>query len=144
MTETKKQEYFEFKDLGIKIPKEIGMEDWSFESTEDGPNSQYVYSAEFSKLIDDCRKTDPSNSYHIGPTDKSFAAFSKVNGKYDPNDGPSSLTRLTKQFDDFYLATSYPNGMGHCYNTSYPKPIGKSPPGATELLENALKKSEIL
>lgn len=138
-----KKEYIEFKDLGFKIEKSDKMTDWTYLDDPQLPMTKYVQSAAHVKDIDTCNEGaqyPPLGS----PSEKSFAAFSKIDGMYKESDEMPG-NNLVKQFDTFYISIGYPNGGSPCFNEKgVGYPIDRSPPGAQETLLEALKNAEKL
>ena len=105
-----KTEYFEFKELGVKIPlsKELAGLDSQMESN-------YLYLTT-NAIIASKNKCDPNNTFS-DTSSKSFASLSRQTGIYPKNPGIDDGS-LLKQFDGFYITASYPNGYGCADNAS--------------------------
>jgi Tfp pilus assembly protein PilX len=109
--EAKQQdEYFEFKELGVKIPlsKELAGLDSQTES-----NYLYLTTDAITASKNRC---DPNNTFN-DVSSKSFASLSRQTGIYPKNPGIDDGS-LLKQFDGFYITASYPNGYGCADNAS--------------------------
>ncbi len=138
-----RKEYIEFKDLGFKIQKSTKMADWSYLDDSQVSMTKYVQSAAHVKEIDKCNvgaQYPPLGT----PSEKSFAAFSKIDGTYKETDDTLG-NNLVKQFDTFYISIGYPNGGSPCFNEKgVGYPVDRSPAGAQEVLLEALKNAEKL
>lgn len=142
-SEQSKVEYVEFRDLGFKIIKTENMADWSYLDDAQVSKTKYVQSAAHVKKIDECNKGSQDPILTSIPSDKSFAAFSRVEGTYKSSDEPGSI--LVKQFDTFYISIGYPNGGSPCSNEKgVGYPVERAPAGAQEALLVALKNAQKL
>lgn len=139
-------DYVEFKELGFKIKKTEKMKDWVFLADDDFSQGRYVQSSAHVKQIDDCNVGAANPPLGISPSEKSFAAFSKIEGTYRENTEDITITgKFMKQFDTFYISASYPNGGSPCFNEQgVGYPVARSPEGAHQELETALKNAEEL
>ncbi len=104
----KTTKYFEFKEFGVKIVASDALKDLSYTAkqieTADGTmaTSLYLNDSGLAKAIDGCNT--------IKGSDGNFAAISKSSGKF-PTDPTPDIGGLLKQFDTFYVSSSYPNGI---------------------------------
>lgn len=143
-TTPSEDEFAEFKDLGFRIKKTETMADWMFIANEDFPGGRYVQSKAHVEAIDKCNVGAANPPLGISPSEKSFAGFSRIEGTYV--DDPTVITgRLMKQFDAFHIVVNYPNGGSPCFNEQgVGYPVLRSPEGAHQELEEALKNAEEL
>ncbi len=139
--EQPKVEYVELKDLGIKFKQSEKMSDWSYVVDPQVPMTRYVHSAAHVKKIDECNKGGQYPSLGT-PSEKSFAAFSKINGTFNADNSPGD--NLVKQFDTFYISAGYPNGAPCLNENGVGYPVESSPAGARDALLEALKTAEKL
>lgn len=104
----KETKYFEFKELGVKIVQSDALKNLSYKATPlesvDGvmSTSLFLNDSALANSIDDCNATKGS--------DGNFAALSKSSGQY-PADPTPDVGGLLKQFDKFFVSSSYPNGI---------------------------------
>lgn len=143
LTEQPNVEYVEFRDLGFKIKKSEKMSDWSYLDDKEVPKTKYVQSAAHVKKIDECNVGAQYPPLGTSPSEKSFAAFSRIDGIY--KDDGTIGNGLVKQFDTFYISIGYPNGGSPCFNENgIGYPVERSPEGAQDALLEALKNAEKL
>lgn len=109
----KTTKYFEFKEYGVKIVQSDELKNLSYTpkqiQLESGTTTTlYLNDSALAKSIDGCNTTKGS--------DGNFAAITKFSGQYPANPTPD-IGGLLKQFDTFYISSSYPNGVP-CSDTS--------------------------
>lgn len=135
---TKKDNEFVFKELGVKITLPDALKGLSYK-VESRKNNQggtstvlYLGSPSMSDAVEQCynQKVD-SNS------PGNFGAIDKLDGQYSPNTaGPTEGPPL-KQFDNFYIEGSQPNGITTCTNPKVDAGLAQHEAGKlfTELTE---------
>ena len=112
-TQPAKQEtkYFEFKELGVKIPLNEGLDGLSYQ-VEDN----YLFLTT-NKITAEAKKCDPGEDFKDASS-TSFASLSRATGTYPSNPGLGDGV-LQKQFNGFYVAAGYPNGTPCAVDATY-------------------------
>jgi len=133
---------FTFKEYGVKITLPDSLKGLSYTAKQidngDGTKSTdlFLNSPSLAKAMDDC---SDSKVAHSG----NFAALNKASGQFPANGPSEEVGSLLKQFDNFYISASYPNG-NYCDVSDKEATVSAQAQALQKDLVNAFKTAQLV
>lgn len=109
------QSLFKFSNLGVQfeLPNSLSGFRYAPENFSDGV-ADFISTTAVENLMNQCFTSNDAQSKSNGPEALTFASISKTSGHYSSNEVLGEAQFL-KQFSNFYVTISYPNGINPCY-----------------------------